>query len=1275
MAGFRVSRFKGIRPGHSALKLPEGEGQTAVNAQLGSGDLEPWVDVDAGVAINNLYYNRTVHRYNNDGSPIWFEWNNYVDVARGTVKGDDLERIYYTGDGIPKMTYRTIAASGSGPYPATYRRLGIPAPTIAPTATGTALPETVESGRRRAVSGSLTTKSLEVVFANMVVYPGTGTADEQWNPIAASDQVAFDLQPGDSVKVTEVIDADTVLLGSATGTGAFAVTAANDKSATDFWTAMSNNGSTQTLDATGWRIPDGIKATITGHLLRVGDVIRITRTDYSQGLIYATVTADDYFEDDWTAPVEVTVDASTFFQVANGTFLASADGTADFPAMLGGFFYDVDRAGSDNDILEDRSYVYTYVSALGEEGAPSPPSAAIASLDGDTISITGLQAPSTHFRDITAINIYRTNSTQAGTEYQFVKVIAVATSTTDSVLAENLGEVLGTTTWFVPPADMEGITSMPNGMMVGFEGKNIHMCEPYFPHAWPPEYDQAIDYEIVGMAAIGNSVAILTEGVPYILTGSHPRNANARPYKLNQACVSKESIASTEDRIMYASPDGLVEISVNGAKLITADYVGKAEWAAYDPTTMVGEIHDDKYFGFYDGPDNVTQPPATVVLTGTVLAEDDTPNETHIVAGGRTILLTLTSDTWVEAGATFNAQRQAIINGLLSDGIYFTGWNDAVLPNIPVEDVVRTSSTLVTITLSARAEYSITEAETITCTVPAAALTAAGALLAGETFVINPLQDYSTIAIGFSDFDNGGTDLAYAVSSQLDVIDWDSYSGVGKANTDEITPADAVYSGSLDRWVAVSNNGAGASTNPSTPNICTSDDNGITWTNRTHFHSFALLKGLNAIAWHPQYDTFVAGGDNLSLQVSADGATWTTATVDGGVLSTADIIGIVTAPEEALYMYAGLSGVNELLRSPDLSANPAWNTWTSLAIAYVSATGTKVLASGDGAIVSIGDYDTDMEIAYTAHEGASGSSVGAIATYNCVGIVYANDSWVAISNDFRMVTCAGNDFAATIGNWSSPSTAKAANVTMSGIKYDQGDTITQGFGFIAYGINTSTGKGVIYTSPDGVTWTLRHTHTQSTAILALAVKYPETQLASTLLSFSPTYTTADGATAGASVADYSIPSGPGTASAVSETDMYVTWVSGDAIINVVGRFSGSSVDDGSSAAASVDAFNLNTEPDQIRITVTDETFTGAPGGSKDLIWEPFVDGSFFGPTINQKYGVQADCRNEQIWESAEPMIELSGASLTVQITFRKAGYNDLSVSYKITATAESSTPM
>jgi len=1277
MAGFRITKFGGMRPVRSALKLPDGEAQVATNARLGSGDLKPWVDVDSGTAVKNVFSNRTIHKYDNDGDPIWLEWNRFVDVAPGSVKGDDLERIYYTGDGVPKMTYRTIAASGSGPYPATYRRLGIPAPTVAPNVSGTALPETVESGNRRAIAGTIKTNKLEIVHVDFVEYPGTGTANELWNPTAAG-QIAFDLQPGDTVKVTEVINANKVRLGSATDTGAFAVTAANDDSSTDFLLAMSNDGNNQTFTGKGWRLPDGVEATITGHLLRVGDVIKVTRVDHTAGLILQAVTADDFHESGWNSPAQVTIDGSTFYQVSNATVTASADGTTDFTALLGGFYYDVERASSDSDILEDRSYVYTWVSALGEEGPPSKASAVISTLDGDTVSISGMQSPPTVFRDITHINIYRTNSTQAGTEFQFVKQIDVSSSASENVKASDLGEVIGTTTWSPPPADMAGIISMPNGMMVGFEGKNVHMCEPYFPHAWPPEYDQAIDYEIVGAAAIGNSVALLTEGVPYILSGSHPRNTNIRPYKLNQACVNKESIASTEDRIIYASPDGLVEISVNGAKLITGDWLDKKEWAAYSPATIVGELHDGKYFGFWDGPDSVTPPPTSAGMTGTVLTDDVDLLETDIVAGAKTILLTLTSDTWVAAGATFNAERQAIINGFTSNDDFVTGFDKAARINIPVGDVVRTSSTLVTITLSARAEYSITTAERISCTIPGSALTAGDDITPAETFVINPLQDYSSKAIGFSAFDNGGTDLAYAVASELDIIDWDSYAGVGKLNTNEITPTDATYAASLDRWVVVSNNGSGASQQPSTANVCTSDDDGVSFIARAHRYTNVSSKVHSAICWHPTHNTFVIGGENLLLQTSPDGFTWSLPSVDASVPATADIVAVMMADLDSPYVYAAVSGADFLLQSPDLSAAPPTNTWAAIAISYPAATGSKHAASGDGVILSVGSGVTNLEVARTVHGAASGASIGTINTFNCVGVIYANDQWVFISDNFRTVTCAGGDDSDTIGNYSAISSEHVAAITVSGIKYDEGDGITQGYGYVVHGVADGSSKGVIYTSPDLSTWTLRHTHTQSVAITALATKYPETQLASTLLSFSPTLNGAQAPTiVGDSFADYISSDNTRTATAQCETDMYLEKVTGDCTIKIVGRQSGVDSDNGSTTAqAQTTIFNLGAEPDKVRITVTDETFTGgSTGASKDLIYNEYVDGAFEDRVINQLYGVQADCRNSQAPFPSEPLETIGSSQLTVQFTFRKEGYNDYSISYKIRARATSSTPL
>lgn len=126
---------------------------------------------------------------------------------------------------------------------------------------------------------------------------------------------------------------------------------------------------------------------------------------------------------------------------------------------------------------------------------------------------------------------------------------------------------------------------------------------------------------------------------------------------------------------------------------------------------------------------------ATAAISGTAtsgIAKGD------ILAGGKTIIITLSGETWVAAGATFDAQRQAIIDGLTSAGAESAGWNAQVRDMLAVSAVVRTSDTVVTITLSAQSGYDITAAETVTVTVPAAALIGAAALVASPTFSIAP---------------------------------------------------------------------------------------------------------------------------------------------------------------------------------------------------------------------------------------------------------------------------------------------------------------------------------------------------------------------------------------------------------------------------------------------------------------------------------------------------------------------------------------------------------
>lgn len=137
-----------------------------------------------------------------------------------------------------------------------------------------------------------------------------------------------------------------------------------------------------------------------------------------------------------------------------------------------------------------------------------------------------------------------------------------------------------------------------------------------------------------------------------------------------------------------------------------------------------------------------TSPATTAAITGTVTASI---TEAAIVTGGETIILTLANDTWVAAGAAFNAQRQAIINGLTAGTSQALGWNNVVKALQGVAGVVRTSATAVTITLDAQLTYNITAGETITATVQASALvTSLVAVVATPTFSISAVTTVIT---------------------------------------------------------------------------------------------------------------------------------------------------------------------------------------------------------------------------------------------------------------------------------------------------------------------------------------------------------------------------------------------------------------------------------------------------------------------------------------------------------------------------------------------------
>lgn len=398
MAKFEISDFKGIAPKLNAAMIGDSFATVADNCLLGFGDARPLLSAGAVTTTPRVGLKKSLFRlgYTSDETQYWLTWLSSVDVARGPIAGDTSERIYYTGDGAPKMTYIPLAIAGGSAYPVAYRDLGVQAPDTALTA------------------------------------------------------------------------------------------------------AVATNG-------------------------------------------------------------------------------------------------------ADENIEQEVVYVVTFVTDLGEEGPPSPPSAQLLIREGASIALSQIPAPGAGVTHITKKRIYRSLSSSTAADYLFVvELPSAATTYTDTAGSDDLNESLATLNYAPPLSTLQGLTALQNGMMAAFDGNDLYFCEPFLPYAWPTEYSQAVDYKIVGLAAFGQSVLAGTTGTPYLFTGVDPAGMTMERVDFNQSCLAKESMVSVGSGAVYAAPDGLAYVGSGGARIVTESMFTAAQWKAYKPESMRCFFVDGQLIIFYD---------------------------------------------------------------------------------------------------------------------------------------------------------------------------------------------------------------------------------------------------------------------------------------------------------------------------------------------------------------------------------------------------------------------------------------------------------------------------------------------------------------------------------------------------------------------------------------------------------------------------------------------------------------------------------------------------
>ena len=235
---------------------------------------------------------------------------------------------------------------------------------------------------------------------------------------------------------------------------------------------------------------------------------------------------------------------------------------------------------------ETRAYVYTFVNEWGEESAPSPAGDPVT---GDITGIWALSAMDISFtggltpNPLDKTRIYRTVTGQISVDYRFVAEITPAATYNDdgsvtSTDVISLNESLSSNTWDLPPQGLQGLVNMPNGIMVGFIGRDLYFSEPYRPHTFPLSYQISVDAEIIGLGVYQSSVVVCTTANPFVATGIHPASIALTRIDDVEPCLSGRSVVNSISGVLYTSQNGIIMVNQSGAFNMTQQLATRNEW-------------------------------------------------------------------------------------------------------------------------------------------------------------------------------------------------------------------------------------------------------------------------------------------------------------------------------------------------------------------------------------------------------------------------------------------------------------------------------------------------------------------------------------------------------------------------------------------------------------------------------------------------------------------------------------------------------------------------
>lgn len=279
----------------------------------------------------------------------------------------------------------------------------------------------------------------------------------------------------------------------------------------------------------------------------------------------------------------------------------------------------VTNEGSATDLDADsRVYVMTYVNAIGYESAPGPTSGdPVHIVDTSAVTIVAPKLTDVRYHatpygqniihdyvPIVSARIYRTNTGTAETGYQLVREVNLSTVTQlfDDIPSTELGELLITDSWDVPPPYAAGGCKMSNGTYILVNDHNVYMSVPGVVYAYPVLYSQIVRDNLIHAVAVGSSAIALSDGNPYLIAGSSPDAMEVIRLPFTHPCLAVRAVSVYLDLVIYPAPDGLIGISASGKVInLTENIYEEQQWRdAYSLDEFRSVTHDGVYYAWDD---------------------------------------------------------------------------------------------------------------------------------------------------------------------------------------------------------------------------------------------------------------------------------------------------------------------------------------------------------------------------------------------------------------------------------------------------------------------------------------------------------------------------------------------------------------------------------------------------------------------------------------------------------------------------------------------------